>query len=187
MNKQEFLSAIQTNHTEAIRQLYKEVAPPIKRWILANNGRTEDAEDVLSEVLLSMIEKLQAGGENMTESVNGYIYGACKLKWLQILRNDKKHSQKEVTNTIVRELYDEYILPEDTTRQERNALISRYFHQIGEKCQELLSYYLSGFSHKEIMEKTQGTSENQIRKAVFDCKEKLIEKIKKDARYSELI
>ena len=70
---------------------------------------------------------------------------------------------------------------------ERYTLYRKYFKQLGEKCQQILRYYMQGLDMKSIAKKMGTMSVNYTRKRKHLCKQSLIEQIKGDSQYQKLV
>jgi DNA-directed RNA polymerase specialized sigma subunit len=69
---------------------------------------------------------------------------------------------------------------------EQRKLYDEKLGLLGTSCQEVLALFFKQVSMKDIAKKL-GTSEQYAKKKKFNCKSKLIELIKADAKYGELI
>lgn len=52
LNDQQLVTAIQNGQKEAMIQLYKDNYPAIRSYILKNNGRLEDVDDILQDTCI---------------------------------------------------------------------------------------------------------------------------------------
>ena len=66
------------------------------------------------------------------------------------------------------------------------TLYQKYFKQLPEDCQNILKLTARDIPQKEIAQALNFKSENYVNKRKHNCKDKLIEMIKKDPQYPDL-
>lgn len=99
-----------------------------------------------------------------------------------------KQERSRVTNSNIKELYyDESDLTMATLEQERWELFNQKVMELSENCNKILTLFFQKLSSKEIMIQLDYGSEVTVRQRIFKCKTKLMEMIKGDNRYNELM
>lgn len=170
--------------TKTLSTLYQESFPSIKQLILQNSGQIEDAEDVFQEALVVLYRKLKSNSLTLNCTISTYIYAICRNMWLDRLRRaGKEIGTLDGDQNIVAIGQD---IVEIIYQNDRYLLYQKHFQEISEGCQKLLKLFLEGKSMRLITEKMGFSSESYTRKRKFNCKEKLIKKIKADPLYDEL-
>ena len=75
----DFLSTLSKGKEEDIGMLYQQVFPKVSRFIVSNNGRTSDAEDIFQKALLQKPRFFHLNFSNrMRESLDascGWLHG----------------------------------------------------------------------------------------------------------------
>ncbi len=182
-NQDLHLQAIQTNNTAGLRKLYQEFLPRIANFIRKNGGSNDDAKDVFQEALVIIYKKAKAPDFKLTSGFYTLLYGICRNIWGNQLQ---KKSRSEVT------LLDDYKytlepglepLLED---QEKSRLFWDAFKQLGADCQNILQLFFAKVKMVKIVEQLNLSSVSYAKKRKFQCKEKLIQLVKADARFLEL-
>jgi len=183
-NDNQLLSGLSKGMQKALDAIYEQVFPVVKAYICRNSGTDHDAQDVFQDGLMAVYYNLIDGDFELTCSARTYIYAVCRNLWLKELRRRKVH----VEELHEEQLYIDQEEVEDTCqRMERYSLYRKYFKQLGEKCQQILRYYMQGLDMKTIAKKMGIMSVNYTRKRKHLCKQNLITQIKQDSQYQKLV
>ena len=181
----EFMIGIVAGDSLVLQRVYTELFPKIRSFIIKLGGSEAEAEDIFQKVILQLSARIKVRGYTLEADPSAYLFQACKNLWYRELNKRKK---RKVTNKDVKELYYE---PDDmaqsTLEQERWEIFHDKLSEISDNCKQVLVFYFQGMSAKEIMEMMDYQSENTVRQRIFKCKQKLIEAIKSDPLYKELI
>lgn len=181
---QKFLQAILAHDAAGLRQIYELFWPRIHALIRKYGGQATDAEDVFQDAIMILYDKGRQPGFQLTSSFYSLLYGICYRLWSNQL---KKSSHREVT------------LPEDATftqdnnlevlmeANERHKLFARAMQRLGDECRRLLELFFQGLSMKDIQQAMNFSSEAYAKKRKFHCKEKLVEQVKADPAFAELV
>ena len=169
-----------------IEDLYDETFPQIKKWIKVNSGNESDAEDVFQESIVAAFQKSRDPSFQLNCKMSTFIFGIAKKNWLYKLRTKGRHvhtdfSQSESVPLEVEETIDSMI-----EKQEIHGLYRSKFELLSEECKRILTYFFNGVSMKEIVVKMGYTNDGFARKKKFNCKNQLVDLVKKDPRYLEL-
>jgi RNA polymerase sigma factor (sigma-70 family) len=161
-------------YTKASEKLYN-YFPVVKKLVLKNNGRAEDAEDIYQEALIILVKKVQ-GDFTLSCSLNTYLYSVCRFLWSERLKKRSKHIEVEfekadtsLTGTEI-ELFQ--------TQESEDKLAENAFRQLGEKCRQLLLlFYFKKQSMKDIAQQLQFSSEKVAKNQKYRCLEKAKENL----------
>lgn len=152
------------NIRKSVKGLYA-FYPGIRKFITANNGSNEDAEDIFQEVLLLLYQKVRQTDFILTASLKTYAFSIAKNLWYAELRR----KGKEVS-------IDETLADADTSIQnesERQKLAEDAFGLLGEKCKQLLIlFYYKKMSLAEIARKLEFSNEHVAKNQKYRCLEK---------------
>ncbi|WP_420570804.1 RNA polymerase sigma factor [Kordia sp.] len=178
-----FLKNLSEGKEEDIILLYEKSFPKINRFVLSNNGRTGDADDIFQKALLQLIVRYKNEPFEINSSFDSYFFSICKNLWRREL-----NASKMLTNDleIIENLSEEVDTAFAIVEQERYDLFSEKLALLSDNCKQLLKLFFAKTSYAELMKKFSYNSENVARQRIFKCKKRLIELIKKDNRYTNL-
>lgn len=184
---QKYIDALVNNDPVLLEELYQKYSGKIKWMILQNNGTETDAADIFQEALISIYNKTQTTGFQLTCPLEAFLYLICKNKWINTL--NKRKTQK-VTNTDTEGFNnigeDNFKLAEDCVlQQERSNLLREKLQEMGESCKNLLRLSWSGLSMDEVAGKL-NVSYAYARKKKSECMAKLIALVKESPKFNSL-
>lgn len=178
-----YLQALLSNERKGVEALYKEVFPILENWVRRNSGHSHDAGDVLQDGLIVLFEKASTPEFELTGSLKNYLMSVCKFIWLRKLKKQGRESAPiESDDVVVADEKIESVLYEE----ERMALFKKYFKTLSEECQTVLKLFFDGTKMRQIAEEM-GYKEQFARVKKYQCQKGLIEKIKGDHSYRELV
>ena len=154
-------------HNKVFTTLYK-YFPVVKKMILANGGRSEDAEDIYQDALIVFYKKASAADFQLTSSINTYLYSICRFMWSDQLKKQQKQSFTDIEKVQVNE--SEFIATIETESQLK--LAEKVISELGERCKELLIlFYFQSKKLKDIAAKMGYNSENTAKNQKYKCLE----------------
>ncbi len=185
-----YLEGIRTGNTQVLEAIYAEFSELITRMIVNNNGTAEEAKDIFQDVLLSFFRQSQSGLEIQC-SFSSFLIIACKRRWLNYLNSKYKSStfkieQRDPTLNLVNDDVDVLFDNELRMNIVKNAL-----SMMDDSCKEIIELswqtdadgkFLGWMDVATILNMSYG----YVRKRASECKNRLIELVKKDIRYNEL-
>ncbi len=179
-----FIEGLSAKNEKVILEIYQNIFPKVKSFILKNKGQQSDAEDVFQNALLQLSVRYIKESFEIKTSFEAYLFTVCKNLW----RRELNKSKKWVTNDNVIQLQSKEVdLALATLEQERWELYAEYLKTISENCRKVLQLFFNKVSYTDIVEKMGYNSETVVRQRVFKCKTKLTSLIQKDKRYKSLI
>jgi RNA polymerase sigma-70 factor (ECF subfamily) len=149
----------------------------VRGWAAAAIGRFRgrlggDAEDVEQEVLLDLLEALDAGRFRRESRLETYVHSYARFKCIDRLR---ALGRRDVVDLVEEELVlDAPSALDEITREEGAALARRVMAALPAQCQELWSMIADGMSYREMSAAT-GISEGAIRVRVHRCRKLALE------------
>lgn len=170
--EQPLLSALRAGSPQVYAELYRQCRPTITRFIQLNNGRAEDAVDVLQDAMIVLFRNVQKPGFTLRCKASTYLYSVCRQLWLYQLR------QQKPTTDIAG--YVE-ILPEETHTAAMAAddLVNRALQRLDARSRDLLTdYYYKNLSLTEITEHHHLPNANCAKVRKFRCLQRLKEVVK---------
>ncbi|MGB3465829.1 MAG: sigma-70 family RNA polymerase sigma factor [Cyclobacteriaceae bacterium] len=181
MEKSEiYINALIQNDESVIKEIYDELFPKVKNFIVRNGGNTDEAQDIFHDALLYIIVTQKDKAMNI-QSFEAYLFTICKNMW-------KRISTKRVMKAEVPTLVDDsQELGRFMLEQECFDFYIDKFQMLSKNCQEILSEYFNNQSYEDLMKEFSYGSVNTIRQRVYKCRIKLIKLIKEDIRYKKII
>lgn len=144
--------------------------PAIKKMIILNNGKEEDAEDIFQEALIILCDKVRQPNFVLSSKLSTYMYGICNFLWKDELRKKQKlpsFSMNENFDTQAESSTDN-----ELEEVEKGKLAEKIINELGERCKELLLlFYTSNLKLKDIALKMGYSSENTAKNQKYKCLE----------------
>lgn len=185
MTTEDYLTGIVKGDQAVLRHLYRAMFPLIGQMVQQQGGSEEDARDIFQEATVVIYGKAQAPDFSITFQFNTYFTAVCRNLWLN--RRTKK-SASDVTISEDDKLFsDTADIELDYITMERQQLFDAAFLQLGADCQKLLRLFFEKTSMTEIAGQMGFASEGYARRRKFQCKDYLIELVRKQPQYEELI
>lgn len=182
----EIIAGIRSRDNSVLQFVYKEYYPTVHHFITTNNGNADDAKDIFQECIIVIFRKLKDEDHFfLNSSFKTFIYSIARHLWLKHLRTLKYEGQKVNDHHKYIELKEEPFKIEN--EELRMSLYQKYYRQLPEDCQKILSLTAHDVSQKDIASQLGFSSENYIKKRKHYCKEFLITKIKEDPLYKDLL
>ncbi|MGB1282970.1 MAG: RNA polymerase sigma factor [Polaribacter sp.] len=175
-----YLTALLEGNNKIISKIYTKFYPKVASYILRNNGREEEIQDVFQDALMYLIITHRKKSLKIS-SFGGYFFTVCKNMWKTSIKNKNKRVIKDGVVPLVNK---ETELSIHILEQQRLEFYQEMFQKLSSNCKEILGNYFNGMSYQEILEDLSYSSINTVRQRVFKCKAKLIQLIKKDSRYN---
>jgi RNA polymerase sigma factor (sigma-70 family) len=170
MEDQKIIELIKSQKDEkAISKLYN-YFPVIHKMVLANGGKTQDAEDVYQEGLIVLYRKISDPEFKLTSGLNTLLYSICRFIWNNQIRKQKKQQFVEINNQS--ELVSEAEFISEVETEQKFQLAEKVISELGERCKELLiMFYFQSLKLKDIAKKMGYTSENIAKSQRYKCLE----------------
>ncbi|GAB5525516.1 MAG: hypothetical protein Roseis2KO_33880 [Roseivirga sp.] len=122
----------------------------LKRLSRENKCSPEDAEDIFTEAIMNLREKLISGRETIILNVRAYLYKTCYNTLLVKLRQDARAQQK--LGDLERFYYDSiYMVDDQSFEKELLKATMEAWMLLSERCRDILYFfYVDKQSMKEI-------------------------------------
>lgn len=179
MRNKRILRGFMNKNNKDIRFLYRKVYPMIVDFVLKNNGRKEDAEDLFQEGLLIIFKKIQNKDFKINCKFTTYLYTICRNHWCKELRR-KSH--------IDNECFDKFDL-EDTVRYQNSIelkqfeLYKKHLSKLDIQDQKILQLHFERKNIDEIMRITGLKNRQAVIDKKYRSKKKLMLSIINDPEY----
>lgn len=175
MEDQKIIELIKSQkHDKVFTTLYK-YFPVVKKMILANGGRSEDAEDIYQDALIVFYKKAGMADFKLTSSINTYLYSISRFMWMDQFKKQQKQAFADIEKEHVNEL--EFIT--EIESEDQFKLAEKVISELGERCKELLLlFYFQSKKMKDIVTKMGYNSENTAKNQKYKCLEAAKSKLK---------
>lgn len=179
-----YIEYLLSNDQNGIRTIYNEYLPKIESIIKGMGGSKDDAWEVFQESLIVIMAKARKPDFKLTSSFYTFLVSVCKFKWYN---ESKKKYKKELTLDGYETLSSDEDIFEDINQVERYRLYKAKLSKISPVCRKILELFFNQNSLKEITIKLNLTSENAAKQKKHQCQKKLIELIRNDSMFKDLI
>lgn len=128
--------ALLADREQALRHLYQQTFPVVRRRVLRQGGTEQDAKDVFHDALIVFYEKAVAGTLVLTAAPSTYLVSVCRNLWL---REQQRRTRGPLVGLPVE--HEELAEPDASAPAEALSVLE-YVEQMGDKCRSiLLSFY----------------------------------------------
>jgi RNA polymerase sigma factor (sigma-70 family) len=182
-----YIIALRHNDTLVIEEIYKKFSAKIKAMVCNNNGDENDAADIFQESLVYIYNRSLNTEFHITCPFEAYLYMVCKNRWLNEIekRKNKKVTFVEDAGLISNTAQDNGVQLMQL-KEDKYVLIQTAMLKIGEGCTNLLQLSWQGIGMEEVGQQLNMTYA-YVRKKKSECMGKLVELIKKEPHYKQLI
>ena len=150
------------------------------RYVLANNGTKEDAEDMVTEGLLKLSELLM-NGKYQGGKIESYAFGVCKNVWRNEMRKTARHTPLDIPTMKV----DVSEFDIDKPDELLNKLL---LNCCSPDCLKILRLkYIDSLRHEQIAKIMKLKNANVSKSKLYDCINQLKKCFKKNPHYKELL
>ena len=177
------IQGIRKQDSTILQYIYRKYYPSVERYILNNQGDNQDAMDIFQEAIIITYRKSLNPDFQLESSLKTYIISISKYLWLKDLRNKKTEDEALVTYAITeipQDIDEEFI-----KKHQRYKIFQENYKLLSKECQKVLNLYFKEIPIAEIAKRLNYKSTNFVKKKKYECKERLIQLIKKDSRYKE--
>lgn len=188
-NDDELIEGLRQGNDDVLNFLYKNYFGIVRSMVLKSYGDEEQARDIFQEVIIVIYNKLQDGNFKITSSFFTFFYAVIKNTWLDFRKVNKRNplGKAKDFNDEIGVDYEVNDIEGLTTKVLRNNLFNKYLKQLTGGCQIIMQFFMEEYSAEEIAIKLDLKSANYVRKRKSKCLSILIEKIRKDKAFKELI
>lgn len=188
-NDREIIEGLRQGNDDVLNFLYENYYGAVRGLVLKSYGNEEQARDIFQEVIIVIYNKLQDSNFKITSSFFTFFYAVIKNTWLNFRKLNKINplgNAKDYNDEMgLSGDFDEVELL--TTRALRSNLFYTYFKQLTEGCQRILQFSMADYSADEIAIELDLKSGSYVRKRKSECLKTLIEKMRKDTVFKELL
>lgn len=183
-SEQELIRGILEGDIRIVNYIYKKHFKVIKKMVCFNSGTIEDSNDIFQETILVIYKKAGQADFGLNCNFGTYLYAIAKKLWLKQLSR-RKLSWEDINDTHDYLQFETFEDALDET--ERYLVYRKHLSLLPEECIRILILYFDRVPYKVIAQKLGLSGEMFVKKKKLQCKVRLIESIKTDAMYQELV
>jgi RNA polymerase sigma factor (sigma-70 family) len=166
------LDGIRRGDDEALVTLYRLCDGPVRRYVTANNGTQDDADDMLQEALVILWERVRDGRFEYAARLSTFVVGTVRNLWLRRLARARRESPSHGTIEMTADPGDsplDAMIDSERTRAVHDAL-----QKIGEPCRAiLLLFYWEQATMEEIASRLGFANAETAKARKYQCKKSL--------------
>lgn len=164
-----------TDVNQALRFLYDRYYRQLERYVLTNSGSEADAEDLVQEVMISLVDLVQQDKYRGEASLKSLLFTLARNHWITMLRKRGSDTRRDEVFEIERDR-NEADVSEYVVGLEAQQTLTSLFQRLGEGCRTILTlFYYHDLSMKEILAHTNYNSEQVLRNKKHKCLKDLTE------------
>jgi RNA polymerase sigma factor (sigma-70 family) len=170
---------------EALKRLY--LMPGLRetviRYVLANGGSRQDAQDIFQEALVILDRNVREGRYEARSALSTYFVAIAKWRWVTVRRQMGRYTDLSPAH------YDAEVESPETAaiREEYRELFQEALSQIGERCRELLRLYQLDHSMEEIAQIMHYNSADVAKKEAYRCRMRFRELLENNPTFAALL
>jgi RNA polymerase sigma factor (sigma-70 family) len=176
MTEQQLVAGLLNNDQDAIRYVYKTLAPPIYKYVLSNQGSLDDAKDIFQECFVKVWRKISAGAYEHQGKFDAYFIQVARNTWIDQLRQQKKMRFVQDDDYLLAraDADDEDALSHLMVHDDRMSALATVWAQWEDTaCRDRLqAFHYDRVSTHQLAE-CEAVPLGTILKRLFDCRKKL--------------
>lgn len=167
----EIVEQIEKGNDEPLVQLYHDNIAMVRKYVRDNNGKEEDAEDLLQEALVVLWENVTTGRFKLNAKISTYLYSVVRNKWLREIGKRKIGKTTGLDFRLAEEHFD---VLADVIRDEKLELIMACLDKLSPICQKVLvKFYLEEKNLNEIAGEVGFSNSDVVKSKKYQCKKEL--------------
>ncbi|MCB0834484.1 MAG: sigma-70 family RNA polymerase sigma factor, partial [Bacteroidetes bacterium] len=175
---QQLLERIRLGDEKVLVRLYQNNIAMVRKYVLDNSGRDEDAQDMLQDALIVLWENVMRGDFNLTSKISTYLYSVVRNKWLREINKRKVGKTTSLENyEVVEERIDAL---KQIVRKEEYKVVLKCIESMGATCRKVLTmFYLEEKGMEEIARVLKFANTDVAKAKKWQCKKELESLVKK--------
>jgi RNA polymerase sigma factor (sigma-70 family) len=174
------------SNDQALSYLYDKPLRKIRKYILSNNGSTEDANDIFQDSVVILFNQIINNKYKSDLDLDGFLFSVSRNLWIDKVRREKRMLNKDFTIETNHTDFNDQL--KDLIVKEKSAALRTVFEKLDEKCRKILHYTIyEKLSMKEISVKMGYSNENVAKSNHYRCKTYLAKLVKEDESLLNLL
>lgn len=169
----EILVRLRQGDRDVLVELYKANETMISKYIKDQNGRTEDAEDLLQEALVVLWNNAKNPNFELTAKPSTYLYAIVKNLWLKSVEKNKRITSEDQIPT------NAHSIQQESDKIMDHSIVRKMLNQMGETCRQvLLMFYYDGLDMQTIAKANNFANADVAKAKKHQCLKELEKKVK---------
>lgn len=175
---QQVIRRIRQGDESALMHVYRTNIVMVRKFILDNSGREEDADDMLQDALVVLWENVTHGDFDLTSKISTYVYSVVRNKWLREISKRKIGKTSNVDDHVVTE--ERIDVLKEIVHREEYQIILKCINDLGSTCRKVLTmFYLEEKGMEEIAREMKFANTDVAKAKKWQCKKELENLVKK--------
>jgi RNA polymerase sigma factor (sigma-70 family) len=181
MEQNPYIVGIRNGELKIIEEIWRDLFPPVRKWVLSLGGIEDDAKDVFQDAILVVYDKSMEVDFKLANKFSTYFLGICR----NLVGN--LYQKKYFMHVTITEEF-KYIedVPIDLEAKERRNLLDKAMSQLGKECRKVMELFFEENSMVQIANILGFASEGYAKRRKHQCKESLLELIRQQPGFDEL-
>jgi RNA polymerase sigma factor (sigma-70 family) len=170
---EEFLAGLRSGDHIVLSALYKKYYNIVLKFIVNNNGSSDEATDIYQETIIILYENSRKPEFVLTSQLQTYIYSVARRLWLkQLKKNGKTYLFREEEESELADIGSD--LDEHYKKEQELERVQKSLAELGEPCSTLINdFYVQRLSMDEIAEKFGYTNPENAKTQKYKCLQRL--------------
>ena len=170
---------------KVLKDLYTEVMPIVKKYILSNSGTTDDVFDVFQDSLIILIRYVREKKYDATMPVTNFLLSVCRNLWINKAKK-KGNNNKNLEDSF--DMASSENLEKELISKERKQTLEQLIELLGERCKRIMTLvFYEEMSMKNVAIEMGFSGEDVAKTSHYKCKLKLIEIVKNNSWATNLL
>ncbi len=178
------VSGIRNHNSAILEHVYLVYFPMIEGYVIHNQGSRDQAQDIFQDGLIVAYNKIKSGDLVLTCKFGTYLYAICKNIWIQERKKYLLHAEKLRQHPMV--VNDPGPSEDPLLQSHLTQLFDKYFNELSEDCQKILSMYFNNFTVEDIRSAMNYKDLHHAADRKYRCKKSLIKRIVNDPLFKRL-
>ena len=154
---------------DGLGMIYTRYGRSIKSFLMSMGASRDEADDLLQEVLISVIERFSQDSSIEISNFKYYLIGIARNKWLNLIRDKRRLPFDELGDLSMIESVEV-----QDVDLERLSLIVEVLDSLAGPCKELLkSFYFDKKNNLEIAESMGYSNPDTVKSKKYKCLQRL--------------
>ncbi|MEZ4775290.1 MAG: sigma-70 family RNA polymerase sigma factor [Bacteroidia bacterium] len=180
--EKDIVAGLRQSDPRIVGFLYKNHLPAVVGYLKRYSCNEEEVRDLFQEAMMVLFQRIRSGNFSEVASVKTFLISVCRNLWF---KKSRKLKEEQLNDD------QEFLDPDKDTLEAifqiaEYRLYFHYFNSLSEQCKGVLEKYFRKVPMQEIADHF-NTTLSYIRKKKFTCKEQLIQSIRHDPSFKELI
>ncbi len=172
-SSEEILIRLRQGDRDVLVELYKANETMIFKYIKDQNGRNEDAEDLLQEALVVLWNNAKNPNFELTAKPSTYLYAIVKNLWLKSVEKNKRLTSEDQIPLNV------HSVQQETDKTMDHSIVRKMLNQMGETCRQvLLMFYYDGLDMQTIAKANNFANSDVAKAKKHQCLKELEKQVK---------